>query len=333
MKKIALIAATLSLTVACASKSPHSETAKGYDAVLTGYQYPFEVKQFKFDSQGQALTMAYMDVQPDVAPKKTVVMFHGKNFGGFYFDRIAKDLQSAGYRVIIPDQIGFGKSTKPENFQYSFHALATFTKNLLNSLNVKEFTLVGHSMGGMLATRYALLYPEQVQKLILVNPIGLEDYKVLTGYKSIDELYQGELKTNAERIKEYQRVSYYDGQWKPEYEPLLIPAIGWTEGKDKALIAKTSALTSDMIYTQPVVYEFKNIKVPTALILGQRDRTAIGKAWAPRENQSKMGDYPQLGKTVSRQIKGSRLIEMKGLGHVPFIEDYEGFMKVFVPQI
>ncbi|WP_252499309.1 alpha/beta fold hydrolase, partial [Escherichia coli] len=44
---------------------------------------------------------------------------------------------------------------------------------------VARASVIGHSMGGMLATRYALLYPRQVERLVLVNPIGLEDWKAL----------------------------------------------------------------------------------------------------------------------------------------------------------
>lgn len=337
MKILGLGLSALFVLGACASPSKKSEApqAIGYDAVLTTFAYPFPVKQFAFESQGQKLQMSYMDVpaQGSAKDSQTVVLFHGKNFGGFYFEKIAQDLSAAGYRVVIPDQIGFGKSSKPENFQYSFHTLATQTQKLLDQEGVTSFTLVGHSMGGVLATRYALMFPDQVKKLILVNPIGLEDYKVLTTYKSVDEAYQAELKTDANKIREYQKQSYYDGVWKPEYEPMLKPAIGWSEGPDKALIAKTSALTSDMVYTQPVVYEFKDLKVPTALIIGQRDRTAIGKAWALPENQKKMGLYPQLGRETAKKIPKSKLFEMKGVGHMPFVEDYETFMKIFKAQI
>ncbi len=341
MMKMNLLALTsLSfLLAACAMTPGPQKTAQndmGYDATLTAFSYPFVVQNYTFGSQGQKLQMAYMDITPTAAGKlsgKTVVLFHGKNFSGFYFEKMARDLAVKGARVIIPDQVGFGKSSKPENYQYSFHGLARNTQNLLQSLNVTSFTLVGHSMGGMLATRYALMFPEQVKKLILVNPIGLEDYKTLTSYKTVDENYQSELKNDEDKIREYQKQAYYDGVWKPEYEPMLKAAIGWSVGPDKALIAKTAALTSDMVFTQPVVYEFKNISVPTSLIMGQRDRTAIGKAWAKPENQKKMGNYPVLGKETAKKIPKGKLFEMKGLGHMPFVEDYDGFMKIFMAEI
>ena len=336
MKKI-LCLLMLSALASCSTQSNKlSDTPKakvGFDYVLTDYKYPYTVNFYEFNAQGQKMSMAYMDVKPSGAPKKTIVLLHGKNFSGFYFAPIIKELVANGYRVIAPDQIGFGKSTKPESFQYSFHTLAKFTVELLNSLDVKEFTLAGHSMGGMLATRLALMYPEKVQKMILVNAIGLEDYKTLTPYKSFDEQYAGELKSDANKIRNYQKEAYYDGAWKDEYEPMLTPAIGWTLGPDFPLIAKTSALLSEIIYTQPVYYEFKNLKVPTTLIMGQRDKTAPGKPFASPENQKKMGNYPKLGRDVVKMIPKGKLVPMNGLGHVPFAEDLAGFMKVFTAEL
>lgn len=336
MKKILCMLALL-LTTACASNQKTStEISKkneGFDKVLTGYEYPYPVSYYSFEGQGQKLQMAYMDVKPIGPVKKTIVMLHGKNFSGYYFAPIVKELVAKGYRVIVPDQIGFGKSTKPEYFQYSFPLLARFTADLLTQAGVTDFTLVGHSMGGMFSTRLALMYPERVKKLILVNAIGLEDYKTLVPYKTFDEQYPGELTTNADKIRNYQKVAYYDGKWKEEYEPMLIPPIGWTKGPDAALIAKTSVMLSDIIYTQPVYYEFKNLKMPTTLIMGQRDKTAPGKPFASPENQKKLGDYPKLGRDVVKMIPKGKLIPMAGLGHMPFVEDFSGFMKLFEAEL
>jgi len=301
--------------------------ANSYDAELTGYQYPYAVKFFPFESQKQKMQMAYMDLPSEKSNGKTIVLLHGKNFGGYAFKDVARKLSSQGYRVIMPDQIGFGKSTKPKNFQYSFQTLALFTNNLLTHIGADEYFLLGHSMGGMLATRMALMYPEKVKKLILVNPLGLEDWKLLTPYKSIDDLYRDELKQTPEAIKKYQLDAYYAGHWKPEYEPLIEAASGWTRHSDYPLVAWNSALTYDMIFTQPVIYEFKNLKVPTALIIGQRDRTAPGKGWAPEENKKKMGNYPELGRQAAKLIPGAQLIEFEGIGHVPFIEDFDQFFE------
>lgn len=310
-----------------------AQATPAYDAELTRFNYPYPVKYFEIQRQQQPLRMAYMDVRPAQAPKGVVVLMHGKNFSGFYFASVIKALVDQHYRVIVPDQIGFGKSSKPSHFQFGFHALAEMTHALLQHEAVENMTLVGHSMGGMLATRYALMYPEQVKKLILVNPIGLEDYKRWTGYQTIDTLYAEELKKTPESIRAYQREAYYDGAWKPEYEVMIQPALGWLKGPDAARVAYNAAQTTDMLYTQPVVYEFDRLAMPVTLILGQRDKTAPGRAWAPQANRALMGNYPVLGPQVAERIPRAKLIKMPGLGHMPFVEDFTGFMGLFLPEI
>ncbi|WET49389.1 alpha/beta hydrolase [Chryseobacterium indologenes] len=300
---------------------------KTLDAMLSEYQYPYEVHFKDLKSQDNDLKMAYMDVKPQKANGKTILLLHGKNFNGAYWERTAKDLSEKGFRVIIPDQIGFGKSSKPHSYQFSFSQLAENTKAILDELGIDKTIVLGHSMGGMVATRFTLLYPEKVQKLILENPIGLEDYKTFAAYQNIDQAYQSELKNTAETYKNYQLKFYYDNKWKAEYQPWLDLIAGWTLHKDYPQVAWDAALTSDMIYNQPVCYEFKNIKVPTLLIIGTRDRTAIGKDRAPKELQSKMGQYQELGKKTQHEIAGSQLVELENVGHLPHIEVYPKFFE------
>jgi len=326
----------LSVTLGCSHKpieTKPTQPMKGFDAELTNYQYPLPVEFFKFSAQGQELKMAYMDPKPAQAAQDTIVLLHGKNFTGAYFEQLAKALLAKNFRVVIPDQIGFGKSTKPKNFQYSFHALAANTQALLASLNITNYRVLGHSMGGMIATRMSLMYPSNVSRLYLVNPIGLEDWKTMTSYRSIDENYKSELANTPEKTKAYQQEAYYGGEWKPAYDKWVEVPRGWMEGPDYPLLAWNSALTSDMVFTQPVVYEFKNIKQPTVLVIGQKDRTAIGKAWASDDMKKKMGDYPKLGRQVSKLIPKATLIEIKNVGHLPFIEDFDGFWKLLEPSL
>lgn len=316
--------AVATLLFSIASVSMFSQI-KPLDAMLTDYQYPFEVHFKDLNSQKQHLKMAYMDVVPKKANGKIIMLLHGKNFNGAYWEKTAKDLSDKGFRVIIPDQIGFGKSSKPQNYQFSFAQLANNTKAILDDLKIEKVIVLGHSMGGMVATRFTLMYPEAVEQLILENPIGLEDYKVLAKYQTVDEAYQSELKNTTETYKNYQLKFYYDNKWKAEYQPWLDLIAGWTLHKDYPQVAWNAALTSDIIFNQPVVYEFKNIKTPTLLIIGTRDRTAIGKDRAPKEIQATMGQYQELGKKTQQQISGSKLVEFDNVGHLPHIEVYDKF--------
>jgi pimeloyl-ACP methyl ester carboxylesterase len=271
--------------------------------------------------------MAYMYVLPSKPNGQTITLFHGKNFCGAYFEKVIKDLADQGFTVVVPDQIGFGKSSKPNRIQYSLHMLAENTGNLLNSIGVKQTHVLGHSMGGMLAVRFALMYKDFVPKLILENPIGLEDWKRKVPYQTVDKLYQEELKKTEEAIRSYQKENYYHGEWRREYEPWVQLLYRWTLNPAYPRLAWNSALTSEMILTQPVVYEFGDIKAETLLIIGQLDRTAIGKNLAPPEVRKSLGNYPELGRATQRAIPNANLVELHGIGHVPHIEAYDQFWK------
>ncbi|HEV3193553.1 MAG TPA: alpha/beta hydrolase, partial [Polyangiaceae bacterium] len=114
---------------------------------------------------------------------------------------------------------------------------------------------------------------------------------------------------------------------KPEYEHLIEIAAGVTQHPDYPKVAWASALTADMIFTQPVVYEFPLVKVPTLLIIGQRDRTAVGRAWATKDVAVKLGDYPALGRKTMGAIPGAKLVEISGAGHLPQVEAFDAYSR------
>jgi pimeloyl-ACP methyl ester carboxylesterase len=304
--------------------------ADSVDPEGTQFQYPFPVQYFALENKLPALRMAYIDVPPAHPNGRSVVLLHGKNFSAAAWASTIKLLSDQGYRVIAPDQIGFGKSTKPTAYQYSFAALAQNTRALLKALNLERTSVVGHSMGGMLAVRYALSYPENVEKLVLVNPIGLEDYSVLIPYRSVEAWYNDELKQTPASIIEYQRNAYYAGDWKPEYEELASMQLRMTKHPEFARVAWTSALLYDMILTQPVVNHFAKIAVPTGLIIGTRDKTAVGKPFAKPEVASTLGDYTQLGKRARDAIPGAQLIEIEGAGHIPQVEAFDRYREALL---
>ena len=299
-----------------------AEPLPTYGARLEGFDYPYPVKTFAFDSQAQPLEMAYLDVAPAMPNGRTVVLLHGKNFCAATWESAIAALAGAGYRVVVPDQVGFCKSSKPPRYQYSFGQLAANTHDLLARLGIPRAVIVGHSMGGMLAARYALQYPQATERLVLVNPIGLEDWKAEgVPWRSIDAWNAREMKTSFDSIRDYQRTVYYSGDWKPAYERWVRMLGGMYAGEGREAVAWSQALTSDMVFNQPVVYEFPRIAVPTTLFIGQKDRTAIGKDLAPPEVAKRLGDYPALGRRAAAAIPGATLVEFADLGHSPQVED------------
>jgi pimeloyl-ACP methyl ester carboxylesterase len=299
-----------------------------YGPELEGFQYPYPVSHFKFRSQREDLQMAYMDVpaNPQKANGRTMVLMHGKNYCAATWGPTIRFLSDAGFRVLAVDQIGFCKSTKPEHYQYSFQQLARNTHQLLSTLGIHRATVMGHSTGGMLAIRYGLMYPDETEQLVLVDPIGLEDWKAKgVPSISIDQWYERELGTTADRIRNYERATYFAGQWRDDYETWVQMLAGMYRGPGKEIVAWNSALLYDMIYTQPVYYELHLLEPPTLLIVGDKDNTAIGKDLAPPSVRPTLGNYPKLAHEAVSMIPHATLIEFPDAGHAPQMQDVRRF--------
>ncbi len=290
---------------------------------LENFDYPYPVRYFDLVIEGKQLRMAYGDMKPagkDRAP--TVLLLHGKNFFGAYWQTTIRFLTKNGFRVIIPDQIGFGKSSKP-NIHYSFQRMAQSTGMLLDQLGIGKVALLGHSMGGMLAARFALMYPERSLKLVLENPIGLEDYRLKVPYRSVEDWYSEILNYTDQGILDSHRRYY--AQWKDKFANYANVHAAWTRSADYPRLAWSSALTYQMIYLQPVLYEFPALQVPTLLIIGQEDRTTLGHGVVSDSVLASMGNYPELGRKAAAAIPGAKLKEMDGVGHIPHLEQTSQF--------
>ncbi|WP_147201612.1 alpha/beta fold hydrolase [Segetibacter aerophilus] len=286
--------------------------------------YPYPVHYLNVSIEGRDHRMAYMDVTPAKPNGEAVLLLHGKNFNGYYWRDVIAALIKEGYRVVLPDQIGWGKSDKPV-IHYSFPLLANNTKKLLDTLGITKVNVVAHSMGGMLAIRFAVMYPTIVSKLVLENPIGLEDYSLFVPYQSTDKLYENEKQSTYESLKKYQQ-SYYP-EWKPEYEQYVQAQLDASMIGNKDTNALVSAITYQVIYEQPVVYYFDKIQAPTLLIIGQEDRTVVGKNLLNDEQKKQYGQYPTLGRKTKNAIKNSILVEVPGVGHIPHIQALPTYLK------
>jgi pimeloyl-ACP methyl ester carboxylesterase len=313
----ALTSAFMVASLVAADGAEHT----AYGPELEGFTYPYEVRRFEFKSQRQNIVMAYMDVAPSAPNGRIAVLLHGANFCAATWGQTIEVLRQAGYRVIAPDQIGFCKSNKPETYQFSLQQLATNTNELLKSLGITRATIVGHSMGGMLAMRYALMFPDAVERLVLVDPLGIEDWQAQgVPFVSLNQSYQAEMRTSFDSIKQYQQKFYYGGEWKPEYDRWVDMLGGMYAGPGTDIVAWSRARIAEMIFTQPVVYELEHIRPPTLLLIGQKDRTAPGATRAAPEVASKLGNYPALGRAAAKRIPHATLVEFPELGHAPQIQ-------------
>jgi pimeloyl-ACP methyl ester carboxylesterase len=301
---------------------------------LERFTYPWPVQTMTFDIVGQPATMAFMDIAPARPNGRSVVLLHGKNFCGATWESSARALANAGYRVLVPDQIGFCKSAKPRAAQYSFEMLASFTRRLMEARGIGRAAIVGHSFGGMLAMRFAILYPEAVERLVLVNPLGLKDRSEEgLPYVDVDTLWAGERKTSYASIKAYQQQNYYHGTWKPAYDRWVWMLAGMYQGAGRDAVALAQAKTSEMIKTQPVAHELYRLKPPTTLLIGTLDRTAFGRAQTPPNLRQFLEAIPAVARKAVTQMPNATLVPLDGLGHSPQVEDPARFEKVLLATL
>jgi pimeloyl-ACP methyl ester carboxylesterase len=315
-----LLTIALCTAAVCADAAPPPEPL---GIGMEGYPYPFPVKQLAVPLEGQDLRMAYMDVAPaGAANGRTALLLHGKNFFGAYWEGPARALAAAGFRVVIPDQLGFGKSSKPA-LHYTFELLASSTKRLLDELGIARVDVVGHSMGGMLAIRFALMYPQLTAHLVLENPIGLEDYREKVPYQPVEVNYKNTLGQTEESLKKF--IGSYFARWSDAYEPYVQVPYRWSLSPEYPRYAMASALTYDMIYTQPVVHDLPRLRAPTLLVIGQQDHTVVGRQLVSKEILATLGDWPALGKRAAAAIPGAKLVEVAEAGHVSHLEAPQRF--------
>ena len=277
-------------------------------------EYPYHVSYLPLTLYGQDVRMAYMDVPPAGRPNgRTVVLFHGMNFGGFYFEGPINMLRKEGFRVIATDQIGFGRSSKPI-IPYNWNDLAANTRKVLQHLGVTKAIIVGHSGGGMLAARFAASYPDMTERVVIYNPIGLTDSRYQQPWVSADEAYKRMMAMSQDQLYSQNsatihRYFHTPGAWKPEYEKYVRILYAPTLSADWPRLAMVRVLLGQMVLQDPVVYDWAKIKVK-ALVLGGADD---------------FPDFPKQAKHIADTIPGAELVLLPGLGHVPHLQAPEVF--------
>ena len=274
---------------------------------LEDVPYPHPVSYLPLTLYGQDVRMAYMDVPPSgQANGRTVMLFHGMNFFGEYWKATIDVLRKEGFRVVVPDQIGFGRSSKPI-IPYNFHDMALNTRKLLQSLGITKASILGHSMGGMLAARFAASYPDMTERVVLNNPIGLTDARWERPWRTADDAYKATMAQTHDQA--YQAFSanihrYFPNAWKPEYERYVRILYAPTLSGDWPRLAMVRAIYQQITYLDPVVHDWAHIKAKALVLGGEQDG----------EN------FPALAKHIADTIPGAALVLIPNVGHVPHLQ-------------
>jgi pimeloyl-ACP methyl ester carboxylesterase len=298
--------------------------AEALGIALEGFPYPHPVATLPITLAGESQRMAYMDVAPTgPANGRAVLLLHGRNFPASYWEPVIAPLAAAGYRVVVPDQIGFGKSAKP-GLRLGFDALARNTAALLDRLGLARVDIVAHSMGGMLAARFARTYPERVQHLVLEAPIGLEDYRLAVPPVETATLVAQEKALTADGYRR-QLVTNYAVNDPAVIEPFvtLRERVRLSGEYERWVVA--FANTYQTLYREPVVHEIPLIAAPTLFVMGANDHNAPGRPLAPPALRAGMGENAANARALAAKMPAARAVVLDDVGHLVHLEATELF--------
>jgi pimeloyl-ACP methyl ester carboxylesterase len=284
---------------------PPTEAPAHWGAVSANFEeipYPYPVRFLELNRFQQDIRMAYMDVPPSGrANDQTVFIQHGMNFYSEAYTPTIKALSAAGFRVIAVDRIGYGKSTKPI-LPYSFNFVAANMKSLLDELEIDEVAIVGHSMGGMTVSRFAMVYPDITTHVVMINQIGLTDQRQSRPWR--DPFAGGGTTTYQSILRGHQ--NYFPLRWPPEHLEFVRRQFGQTMSGEWNRVAQVRRLQGQMLYDDPVVYDWQHIASKALVIGGEEDGL--------------VDDFPTLAHNVNNELQNSTILLYPDVGHAPQIE-------------
>jgi pimeloyl-ACP methyl ester carboxylesterase len=318
MRRISLVASTTALLVLpCLSAS--AAEREPYGIGLEGFAYPYPVSMLPLVNDGEPVRMAYMDEAPAQPNGRTVLLLHGRNFPSSYWAPVVKTLNDAGYRVVVPDQIGFGKSSKPAA-DLHFDTLARNTMALLDHLGIAKADIVAHSLGGMLGVRIARAYPDRMAHLVLAAPIGLEDYRLYVPPTPTEKILENEDKLTADGYRKQLETSYSLKLPPDQVTPFIDARFNIKGSSEYPRWLRAFVSSAQMIYREPVVHEIPLITEPTLFIMGADDHNAPGRPNAPEALRPKMGHNAELAQALAPQMPNARAEVIPDAGHLVFLD-------------
>jgi pimeloyl-ACP methyl ester carboxylesterase len=271
---------------------------------LEEIQYPHPVHYFNLKLYGQDVRIAYMDVAPTGTPNgRAVVLLHGGSYYGWYWKAQIAALTRAGFRVVVEDRLGWGKSSKPI-LPYSISLHASNTAALMDHLGVGTAAIVGHSIGGQMATRFAFLYPDRTTHLVMINPIGLRDTRAGRGFRPFDgevdvapdlqAAYEADVRTDVGRYV----------TWRPEYLEHLRIRHGVRLSAEWPRLAYVRELGGNLRSVDSTVNDWPHIRVKTMVLGGEVDGPT----------------FPADARRAAATLPNAELVLIPNVGHNPHEE-------------
>jgi pimeloyl-ACP methyl ester carboxylesterase len=229
-----------------------------------------------------------------------LVLLHGFGANKDNFTRVARHL-TPRYRVIVPDHVGFGESSKPPQADYAPRAQAERLRAFARALGVSKLHLGGNSMGGHIALTYAALYPKEVESLWLLNAAGVWSAPPSELRKRIKE--SGENPMIVKNEDEFARlVSLVTAR------PLMIPrpfldVVAQERIRNRELEQRIfKQLAADSVEER-----IRGLAIPALIVWGQQDRVL----------------HPGSAGILQMLLIRSEVVMMPGVGHLPMLEEPE----------
>ena len=303
----ALIVSALSTAGLAAQHAPPPSPPAEWGAIsinLEEIEYPHPVNYLNLKLYGQDVRIAYMDVAPvGTANGQTVVLLHGGSYYGWYWKAQIDALTKAGFRVVVEDRLGWGKSSKPI-IPYSISLHASNTAALLDHLGVAKAAIVGHSIGGQMATRFAFLYPERTTHMVMVNPVGLTDGRAGRGFRPFD----GEVDVKPDLQAAYEADVRTDLSryvvWRPEYLEHLRLRHGVRLSAEWPRLAHVRELGGNLRSVDSTVNDWPHIRTKSMLLGGREDGPS----------------FPDNARRAVETLPNAKLVLIPGVGHNPHEE-------------
>src|ERR1700687_6125671 len=340
MKRVLLSAllAIVLLGLALASHHARAEVREPYSIAqerehygigLEGFAYPYPVQMLPLVNDGEQVRMAYMDVQPATPNGHTVVLLHGRNFPSSYWAPVIRTLSETGYRVVVPDQIGFGKSSKPAA-DLHFDTLARNTIALLDHLQIPKADIVAHSLGGMLGVRIARAYPDRVARLLLAAPIGLEVYRLYVPPTPTEKIIENEDRLTADGYRKQLETNYSLKLPADQVTPFIDARFNIKGSSEYPRWLRAFVSSAQMIYREPVVHEIPLVSQPTLFIMGADDHHAPRRPNAREALRARMGQNAELAKALAAKMPDGRAEVIPDTGHLVFLESPAKFNELML---
>ncbi|MGD1065897.1 MAG: alpha/beta hydrolase [Vulcanimicrobiaceae bacterium] len=337
-RRSALIAATAALAAvplrATAADAPPDGSAAPPESALTplgialeGYAYPYPQHTLPLRVQDVDVRMTYLDVAPAGTPRGVALLLHGRNFPAAYWQPVIDAFVARGWRVIAPDQLGFNASSKAE-LHYDFPLWADTSAQLLDALGIAQVDLlVGHSIGGIMATTLAARHAGRARRLLLEDPLGLEDYRALIPEVSDAFLYDRELHMTADAYRAFLATNYFP-QWSERYEYLVTIRRRLALSADYPQWVRVYIQSYQQLHRTPIADTLRSLTIPVHLIVGELDRNAPGKPYAPEAVRPQLGHNADLARALVPTLHAGALDVLPGIGHCPHLDATERFLAI-----